>query len=116
MASVRTWSAHGITVMFSGVWNVTAGNIFADPANRRLFDFFTPKNAGRTVLGIRDCFHMTNVSQKTAERGATRDLGIDRNFGDRNQFTLPENARRFIRTAGAELNAANPRHGGDASS
>jgi hypothetical protein len=29
---------------------------------------------------------------------------------------LPENARRFIRTAGAELNAANPRHGGDASS
>ena len=34
MASVRTWSAHGITLMFIGVGNVTAGNIFADPAEK----------------------------------------------------------------------------------
>ena len=39
MASVRTWSAHagsalraaGITLMSIGLWNVTAGKIFADP-------------------------------------------------------------------------------------
>jgi hypothetical protein len=34
MASVRTWSAHGVTLMFIGVCTVTTGNIFADPAEK----------------------------------------------------------------------------------
>ena len=34
MARVRTWSANGITLLLIGAWNVTAGNIFADPTEK----------------------------------------------------------------------------------
>jgi uncharacterized protein (TIGR03437 family) len=48
MASVRTWSAHGITLLFIGAWNVTTGNIFADPTERAR----DAKSAKAALLGV----------------------------------------------------------------
>ena len=56
MASVRTWSAHagsalratGITLMSIVFWNVTAGNIFADPTEKAR----DAKPARAALLGV----------------------------------------------------------------
>ena len=48
MASVRTWSANGITLMFIGVWIVTTGNIFADPTEKAR----DAKSAKAVLLGV----------------------------------------------------------------
>src|SRR5580704_10116908 len=48
MASVRTWSAHGATLMFIGVWIVTTGNIFADPTEKAR----DAKSAKAVLLGV----------------------------------------------------------------
>src|SRR5580700_3691408 len=48
MASVRTWSAHGITLLFIGAWNVTTGNIFADPTEKAR----DAKSAKAALLGV----------------------------------------------------------------
>jgi uncharacterized protein (TIGR03437 family) len=48
MTSVRTWPAHGITLMFIGVWSVTAGNIFADPTEKAR----DAKSAKAALLGV----------------------------------------------------------------
>src|ERR1700691_201817 len=48
MASVRKWSANGITLLFIGAWNVTAGNIFADPTEKAR----DAKSAKAALLGV----------------------------------------------------------------
>ena len=48
MASGRTWSANGITLMFIGVWSVMAGNIFADPTEKA----HDAKSAKAVLLGV----------------------------------------------------------------
>jgi hypothetical protein len=48
MASARTWSANGITLLFIGAWNVTAGNIFADPTEKAR----DAKSAKAALLGV----------------------------------------------------------------
>ena len=48
MVSIRTWSTHGITLLFIGVWSVTAGNIFADPTEKAR----DAKSAKAALLGV----------------------------------------------------------------